>query len=106
MDLPKELNCKLEQLYNICKKYDVVSLYVFGSAINGNFNPKTSDIDLIIELDDSDPVAKGEKLMKIWTEAEELFGRKVDLLTNKKIKNPFLQREIERSKQLLYDRAS
>ena len=42
---------------------------------------------------------------EIESKLEQLFERKVDLLTNKKIRNPYLMKEIENSKLLLYDRA-
>jgi predicted nucleotidyltransferase len=106
MILPKEIKDKLQELEQICKKHKVNKLFVFGSASKGGFKPKSSDIDLIVDIEEMDPVSKGELLISLWNNLEELFNRKVDLLTTKKITNPFLLREIENSKQLLYDRAS
>ena len=106
MDLPIEIENKVEKLITLCNKYNVIKLFVFGSIVKGNFHPETSDIDLIVELEDLPPSEKGEKLMKLWSELELLFLRKVDLLSNLNIKNPYLRKEIENSKFLLYDRAS
>lgn len=106
MKLPKEIEVKLKNLFELCIKYKVVKLFVFGSVSKGFFNPETSDLDLLVELDIHDPVEKGETLMKFWADLETLFKRKVDLLTEKKLKNPYLLNEIENSKLLLYDRAS
>jgi len=106
MELPIEFENKIEKLFALCNKYNVTKLFVFGSIVKGNFNPKTSDIDLIVELEDLPPSEKGEKIMNLWTELELLFSRKVDLLSNLNIKNPYLKKEIENSKYLLYDRAS
>lgn len=106
MKLPNEIENRLEKLFELCSKYKVSKLFVFGSVYKGKFNAKTSDIDLIVELDNLSPVEKGENLMKFWSELENLFSRKVDLLTNKNIKNPYLKNEIENSKLLIYDRAS
>ncbi|RUA27301.1 MAG: DNA polymerase subunit beta [Bacteroidetes bacterium] len=105
MKLPKEIEDKLDKLNTLCNKYKVQKIFVFGSITNGNFNPQTSDIDLIVEVEDLPPSEKGELLMKLWSELEKLFERKVDLLTNLNIKNPYLKRNIENSKYLLYDRA-
>ena len=90
----------------LCDKYGVNKVFVFGSIAKGNFISKTSDIDLIVELNDLPPIEKGEILMKLWNDLENLFARKVDLLTNLNIKNPYLKKEIENSKFLIYDRAS
>lgn len=105
MELPIEIKNRKNRLVELCEKYKVDKLFVFGSAATGNFNGETSDIDLIVELEEQNPVEKGEKLMSLWTDLESLFSRKVDLLTSKKIKNPYLQKQIESTKQLIYDRA-
>ncbi len=106
MNLPEEIENKLGELTILCNEYMVAKLFIFGSASKGNFNPQNSDIDFIVELEKTPPVEKGESLMKLWTELEQLFSKKVDLLTPNSLKNPFLIKEIENSKVLLYDRAS
>lgn len=106
MKLPIEIENKIDKLISLCNKYKVNRIFVFGSIVKGNFNPKTSDIDLIIEIEDLPPSEKGELIMNLWSELESLFSRKVDLLTNLNIKNPYLRTEIENSKYLIYDRAS
>jgi predicted nucleotidyltransferase len=97
---------KIYQLEVLCRKYKVEKLYAFGSVISSHFNPETSDIDLIAELEKLAPIEKGENLMNLWTELEELFTRKIDLLSDQPIKNPFLRKNIEQTKQLIYDRRS
>lgn len=106
MNLPNEIESKLKELFELCSKYKVKKLFVFGSVSSGKFNPDNSDIDFIVELDNLPPVEKGEILMKFWFELEQLFERKVDLLSEKTIINPYLKKDIENSKLLLYDRAS
>jgi predicted nucleotidyltransferase len=105
MNLPVEIESKRFKLFELCNKYKVLKLFVFGSVSKGNFDPETSDLDLIVEMEDLNPVEKGETLLKLWSELEQLFNRRVDLLTEKKIKNPYLIKDIENSKLLLYDRA-
>jgi len=58
----------------------VKRLYVFGSVSTGNFIDKKSDIDLIVELEQMEPVKKGETLINLWDRFEALCGRRVDLL--------------------------
>lgn len=50
-----------------------------------------------------DPLEKGEKLLALWDRLEAFFHRKVDLLTRKALKNPFLVESINQTKVLLYD---
>ena len=101
MNLPNEIENKRDKLFELCNKYNVIKLFVFGSVSKGKFNSETSDIDFIVELANLNPVEKGENLMRLWSELENLFSRKVDLLTNKSFRNPYLRNEIENSKLLI-----
>ena len=104
--LPKEIDRKTEELIKLCEKFKVKKLFVFGSVLRDDFNIKSSDIDFIVEIDKIPPVEKGENLMKLWTELELLYSKKIDLITNMNLKNPYLKKEIEKSRILIYDRAS
>ena len=94
---------RLSELNEICKSLDVRRLYVFGSLSTDNFDENKSDIDLIVELNEKDPIEKGEKLIILWDKFEELFGRKVDLLSRAQVRNPYLQKGIDATKQLIYE---
>lgn len=93
-----------KDLLEICQKHQVNKLYAFGSIATEKFDIEKSDIDLIVELIEMSPIEKGEHLIELWDELEELFSRKVDLLTDQPIKNPYLKSNIEKSKVLIYDR--
>lgn len=87
----------------LCKSYKVINLYVFGSATTAQFDEDTSDVDLLIEIDEKDPLERGVKLLAIWDKLEEFFQRKVDLLTPSSLRNPVLRKKIEATKVLIYD---
>lgn len=93
----------INQLNEICMNFDVKRLYVFGSLSTDKFDENTSDIDLIVEFDQMDPIQKGEKLINIWNEFEELFGKRVDLLSRTQVRNPYLQIGIDATKKLIYE---
>ena len=78
-------------------------MYAFGSSLNDTFNDKKSDIDIVVDLNYQDPLDYGEALLNLWDELEVLFGRKVDVLTDASIRNPYLRKSIENSKKLIYD---
>ncbi|MDR2627879.1 MAG: nucleotidyltransferase domain-containing protein [Dysgonamonadaceae bacterium] len=81
----------------------VKRLYFFGSALTSRFNDVTSDIDVLVETTNIPPEEKGEQLMILWDDLEKLFARKVDLLTENSLKNPYLTKEIKRTRKLIYD---
>jgi uncharacterized protein len=100
------IGARYAQLIQLCEHYRVEKLYVFGSVITERFNPLTSDIDLIVELQPMSPIERGTTLLKMWDDLESLLERKVDLLTDQPIKNIYLKQSIERTKKLIYDRKS
>ena len=106
MKFPPIIKLNYPTLANLCQIYRVEKLFVFGSIVNGKFDLQTSDIDLMVELEPMPPLEKGRILLDFWTDLENLFGRKVDLLTDQPIKNPFLKQSIEQTKQLVYERES
>ncbi len=91
----------ITKLNSLCKKYRVLTLYVFGSAANGNFT-KDSDIDLLVTFDKLDLSEYADNYFDFKFSLEDLYERKIDLLEEKAIKNPFLKQSIDISKELLY----
>jgi len=67
------------------------------------FDMEKSDIDLLVDIDLPDPVERGETLLSLWDTFEMFFKRKVDLLTESSIHNPYLRRSIDSTKVLIYD---
>ncbi|MDR1675374.1 MAG: nucleotidyltransferase domain-containing protein [Tannerella sp.] len=81
----------------------VKKFYLFGSALTARFDETESDIDVLIETENISPEEKGELLIALWEDLEKLFNRKVDLLTENSLRNPYLTREIEQTRKLIYD---
>lgn len=65
------------QLAELCHKYGVIELSVFGSVARGDDGPD-SDVDLLY-VNDPDNVL-GMEFFGLGEELEELLGRKVDLV--------------------------
>lgn len=103
MYLKRKIFNKLNDFTESCKNHKIKYLYAFGSSVTENFDEKKSDIDFVVEIDDLDPVERGEKLISLWDYFESFFNKKVDLLTDSSIKNPFLRKSIDSTKILIYD---
>jgi predicted nucleotidyltransferase len=94
---------KLPQIVELCKKYRVVRMYLFGSAARDDFDPATSDIDLLITFSTEVKLLElAEVYFDLHYALDDLFGRKVDLVTEDTLRNPYFIASVERSKQLLY----
>ena len=85
----------------LCKQNRVRSLYVFGSVLTDRFNDK-SDIDLLVDIDSNDPLAYADYYFNLKFALQELFKRPIDLLESKAMKNPYIIRNIDNSKFLIY----
>jgi len=103
MVIKDEISKREVEFVNLCHDHNVKYIYAFGSSTNDRFNFMTSDIDLLLEIEASDPVERGEKLMSLWDNLESFFKRKVDLLTERSLHNPYLKKSIENTKVLIYD---
>ena len=103
MMIKDEICTKSKDFMVICLNYNVKYLYAFGSSVTDCFDKQKSDIDLLVEIDDPDPIERGEKLISLWDLFEKFFKRRVDLLTESSIHNPFLRNSIDSTEILIYD---
>jgi hypothetical protein len=103
MIIKDEILKKQKDFDVLCKSHKVKFLYAFGSSVTERFDFNKSDIDLLVEIDSKDPIDRGEKLLSLWDLFEVFFRRKVDLLTDSSIVNPFLRKSIDSTKVLIYD---
>ena len=82
-------------------KKTVGKLFVFGSILTNRFNDK-SDVDMVVDFEKVNLEDYAENYFDFKYSLEDLFGRKVDLLEDKAIRNPILRRNINNSKLLVY----
>lgn len=86
----------------VCARHGVVRLEAFGSAVRDDFRPGESDLDLLVELGPMAPYARVDAYFELRDELRALLGHEVDLVMVGAVKNPYVARDIERTKQLLY----
>ena len=92
---------KKEDLKQLCVKYEIARMYVFGSAVSNNFHDQ-SDIEILISFKEIPFDRYTDNYFNLHAELELLFGRKVDLLTERSLNNKFLIESINQTKELLY----
>ena len=86
----------------LCNRYGVQSLEVFGSAANGAFDPARSDIDFLVEFDQDHAGSLFHRYFGLQEALEQLFGRKIDLVTASALKNPHFIAAVNQSRQSVY----
>ena len=92
---------KITELRNLCKEFDVARMYVFGSAVTENFKVD-SDIDLLISFKDLSFEKYTDNYFELHEQLELLLEKKVDLITEKSLTNPYFIASLENSKKLIY----
>lgn len=95
------IETKREALDGLCLQYHVGSLEVFGSAATGNLR-EDSDLDFLVDFRPTESMSLADQYFGLLEALEELFGRKVDLLTRRSLRNPYFVDSVEKTRQLLY----
>jgi uncharacterized protein len=97
----KEISKHIDQIKQLCFLYKVKALFAFGSVTTDKFRPD-SDIDLVIDIEEKDPILYSDSYFNFKFQLEQLLQRQIDLLEQKAIKNPYLKEQIEKTKVLIY----
>lgn len=99
----KLIELNMNQLIALCKKYKVDKLWIFGSILTDRFN-ENSDVDFSVKFDkDKIPLLDyADNYFDFLEELKSLFSRKVDLITEDSLTNPYFIKELNATKQLVY----
>jgi predicted nucleotidyltransferase len=93
---------KRTEVAELCRQHRVRLLELFGSAANGRFNADTSDLDFLVEFE---AIPRGENArcyFGMLFGLEDLFGRKIDLVDVRAIRNPYFLRSIAKDRVVFY----
>lgn len=96
-----KVDLKTKQLHELCKKFDVKELYLFGSATTDDFSVD-SDLDFIVKFNRQGFEGAFNQFIEFKRELERIYGRPVDLYHLRKFRNSIFRQEVERTKELLY----
>lgn len=95
----------MDKIVALCKKYKVAKLWVFGSILTDRFHDD-SDVDFSVDFDSN--TIKQEQLdwadlfFDFLNELKTILGRDVDIVFDDCVKNPYLRKELDSTKQLIY----
>jgi predicted nucleotidyltransferase len=87
------------EIADICRRYEVRELSIFGSVLRGEIGPK-SDIDLLVDFLPGAEISLFRHAAA-QRELSELLGRKVDLVSKRALR-PVLRDEVLSQAQLVY----
>jgi predicted nucleotidyltransferase len=94
------IDIPIERIEAFCTKWKVKEFSLFGSVLSEDFRPD-SDVDVLVELQPGHGLTLYNWLDMI-DELRAIFGRDVDLVAKRGLKNPFRRREILRTAEVIY----
>jgi predicted nucleotidyltransferase len=92
----------LDRIVSLCHKYGVERLDLFGSAVRNDFDPTHSDLDFVVNFSNFTINNAADRFLGLMIDLEDLFGRKVDLVSYRAIKNPFFKTVVDSTSVNLY----
>jgi uncharacterized protein len=91
----------LSAITSLCLNYHVNKLFAFVSVCTNHFT-KESDIDLPVSFQAMDYGDYAGNYFELADKFEVLFHRRVDLVTEKSVSNPYFIKSIEKTNVMLY----
>jgi uncharacterized protein len=97
------LDKHIEKIKSICSRNDVKTLFAFGSVLREDFS-ENSDIDLLVDIEDKDPITYSDKYFDLKFNLQDLFNRDIDLLETRGLRNSLLKESIDKNKVIIYSK--
>lgn len=91
----------IKEIITLCQTYKVAKLFAFGSVLTDRFNEQ-SDIDLVVDFNKSQIKDYFDNYFDFKYALESVFGRKVDLVEEQAIRNPYFKKTVDATKTLIY----
>jgi hypothetical protein len=91
-----------DELDELCRRYHIRRLELFGSAASGEFNPESSDLDFLVMFEDLEPAAYADAYLDFYEDLTALFDRRIELVSSAAITNPYFLESIQGNRETLY----
>lgn len=102
--MPPLLSTHRDAITDLCRRFHVERLEIFGSAVGEQFDPDRSDLDFLVRFPpgyDFGPWMS--RLQEFEEELVALFQRPVDVVLDSALCNPWFRREAQKTRTLIYD---
>ncbi len=91
-----------EAISDLCRRFRVRRLELYGSAVNEAFDPQASDIDFLVSFEEVPLGQYADNYFGLLEELEKLLQRPVDLVVSSAITNPYFLQGIASTRTVLY----
>ena len=90
------------EIERVCRRLPVKRLGIFGSAVSRDFS-RTSDVDILVIFDSGENIDLFDSYFSLKEQLEEIFKREVDLIVDRKFRNPVLRESIDKTRVVIYE---
>ena len=97
----KLIENNIQKIIDLCKKHKVHKLFVSGSVLTNRLS-ENSDVDLVVDFNKTEVSDYFDNFLDFKYAVENFVGRNVDLLEEQTIKNPYLKKNADATKTLIY----
>ena len=88
-----------KDIEKICKELSLRRLDLIGSAARDDYD-ENSDVDVLVTFEGDEELF--DRYFELKQRLEKLFNRKVDVIEERAIKNPYFKKSIERDRVKIY----
>jgi predicted nucleotidyltransferase len=89
-----------QRIAEFCRKWRITEFALFGSVLRDDFGPD-SDVDVLVTFAADAPWSLWD-LVDVQDELMRIFGRNVDVVSKRALKNPYRRYEILTTRQVVY----
>jgi predicted nucleotidyltransferase len=100
MKIALKIDVQKEEIAAFCRRWKIKELAIFGSALGDEFR-NDSDVDVLVVFQDN-TIRSLLDFIRAEEELKQIFGRKVDLVEKKAVKNPFRRHHILNHQEVIY----
>lgn len=90
-----------QAIAKLCRAHGVSRLVIFGSAVRGDWDPATSDLDFLVEFHPSTP-SLFDAYFNLKDGLEQLLGSPVDLVMARAMENPYFADSVAENSRVIY----
>ena len=95
---------KSELIADVCQRYGILRLELFGSIATELFDPARSEIDFLVTFpDDYDYGPWLARLQDFETELAEVIGGRVDVVLSSVLRKPRFRAEADKTRRVIFN---
>jgi predicted nucleotidyltransferase len=96
------INLDHEKIAAFCRARGIHRLCLFGSVLRDDFDPDSSDVDVLAEFNPGALKGVGFRYMRYGEDLSRILGRKVDFCSRL---NPYIENRVKQEAIPIYEQA-